>query len=64
MNKLTTEELETLIKLVEREREGMRQASYEDENIYEQYLKLGLISMKLNIMLKQEQDLNAEKRPF
>lgn len=64
MNKLTTDELTTLIELVEHEREGMRQASYEDENIYEQYLKLGLISIKLNTMLKQEQDLNAEKRPF
>ncbi len=52
MDNLTTGELITLIELVDKEREGIRQASYEDKKTYGRYLDLGFISIKLNTMQK------------
>lgn len=47
MKELTARELKVLIKLVEKEREGIRLKSYEDKETHRRYIDLGMISVKL-----------------
>jgi hypothetical protein len=54
MDKLTTEELKTLIDLVEKVRDNLRLSSYSDKELHAKYTDLGFISIKLNTMLRQE----------
>ena len=52
MEKLSREEYDQLIQLVESRRDNIRQKSYSDPEIYEEYVDLGMISIKLNSQKK------------
>ncbi len=54
MEKLTKQEYQMLLDLIEKERDSIRQASYTNEEVAEQYHTLGIISVKLYTQLKLE----------
>lgn len=52
MEKLSREEYDQLIQLVDSRRDSIRQKSYSDPEVYEEYVDLGMISIKLNSQKK------------
>lgn len=52
MEKLNREEYDQLIQLVDSRRDNIRQKSYSDPEVYEEYVDLGMISIKLNSQKK------------